>query len=149
MSGTAATVTVSSRETRGRPSFCLPYETLYYCQSIGLPWSEVAEFFGISTRTLLRRRHEYGMGIGSSTFDDAELDQVVSSCLQTTPNAGETYIRGSIAGRGLRVQRDRIRDSLRRVDPVSRSLRRTRTILRRQYRVPGPNSLWYVCILDL
>ena len=140
-------LTVSSRTTPGRPSLCLPRDTLDFCQSMGLPWSEVARRFGISTRTLLRRRHEYGLASGRSTFDeisDDELDQIVSSCLETTPNAGETLIRGSIADRGLHVQRDRIRASLRRVDPVSRSLRRTRTILRREYRVAGPNALWYV-----
>ena len=80
-------------------------------------------------------------------ISDAELDQIVEDCLVTTPNAGETYIRASIANIGLHIRRDRIRDSLRRIDPLSRSLRRTRTILRRRYSVAGPNSLWYVLIL--
>ena len=140
-----AAVTVHSQETPGRPPIWLPRETLEFCESMRLPWSQVARNLGISTRTLLRRRHEYAMAIGASRFDeisDPELDQIVDNCLQATPNAGGTYIRGSVADRGWRIQRDRIRDSLGRVDPVSRSLRRTRTIFRRQYSVPGPNALW-------
>ena len=46
--------------------------------------------FGISARTLLRRRHEYGMAVGDSRLyeiSDAELDQIVEDCLVTTPNA--------------------------------------------------------------
>ena len=77
------------------------------------------------------------MAVGDSRLyeiSDAELDQIVEDCLVTTPNAEK---RTS----GHQLQRDRIRDKLRRVDPLSRSLRRTRTILRRRYSVAGPNSL--------
>jgi hypothetical protein len=140
-------VTMRIEGNLGRPSLWLPSETLSYCESLRLPWSEVARSFGISTRTLLRRRHEYGMAVGQSRFDeisDADLDRIIVDCLQTTPNAGETYIRGSLADRGLQIQRDRVRGSLRRVDPIGRSVRRIRTILRSRYSVAGPNSLWYV-----
>ena len=41
------------------------------------------------------------------------------------------------------MQRRRVIDSLRRVDPISQTLRRSVRIHRRQYSVPGPNALWY------
>ena len=97
-------VTTRTQDIPGRPSLWLPRETLDFCQSMGLPWSQVARNFRISARTLLRRRHDYGIAVGDSRFyeiSDAELDQIVENCLLTNPNAGETYIRGSIANRGF------------------------------------------------
>lgn len=51
-----------------------------------------------------------------------------------------TYVRSL----GLRVQRDRIRASLTRVDPVNSQLRWASIITRRTYSVPWPNSLWHM-----
>ena len=56
-------------------------------------------------------------------------------------------LRGALLSRGIIVQRERIRSSIRRVDPISQSLRSRCRISRRPYSVPGPNSLWWVCIL--
>ena len=57
------------------------------------------------------------------------------------PNSGEVMIRGALHGRGVTIQRSRLRESIQRVDPT-RKQRRQRLQIRRVYRVPGPNSLW-------
>ena len=44
----------------------------------------------------------------------------------------------------LRIQRDRIRDSLTCVDPRNTAMRWASVITRRLYSVPGPNSLWHI-----
>ena len=62
-------------------------------------------------------------------------------------NSGISLIRGALLARGITVQRDRVINCMRRVDPVSQSLRRTATIYRRQYSVPGPNCLWYHAVI--
>jgi hypothetical protein len=59
-------------------------------------------------------------------------------------HSGVSMVRGGLRARGIIVQRQRVIDSLRRVDPLSQILRRRILTYRRQYRVPGPNSLWYV-----
>ena len=41
-----------------------------------------------------------------------------------------------------RIQRSRLRDSIQRVDPTRKQPRQRLQIIRRVYRVPGPNSLW-------
>lgn len=60
-----------------------------------------------------------------------------------TMDSGICYVRGSLLSRGVVIQRQRVIDSLRRVDPISQSLRRIVRVQRRDYWVPGPNALWY------
>ena len=86
-----------------------------------------------------------GLPIGADVYsicDDDELDEIVQEILQESPESGEVYVDGALAFQGFRVQRRRLRQSLRRIDPVNRSLRRSFAIVRRQYRVAGPNALW-------
>ena len=52
------------------------------------------------------------------------------------PNAGETYIIGSLRSRGMCVQRWRTREANFTVDPVSRALRQCQAVVRRTYNVP-------------
>ena len=60
-----------------------------------------------------------------------------------TPGAGIRMVQGAVRQRRLVVQRDRILESLGRVDPLRALLRNARTIIRRTlYNVPCPNALW-------
>jgi hypothetical protein len=61
-----------------------------------------------------------------------------------TPYSGESYVRGSLKGKGIHVQRSRIRESLKRVDGIARAVRKRYAISRRIYNVPGPNHLWHI-----
>lgn len=76
-----------------------------------------------------------------SDISDDNLDNHVREILRTTPNSGQRLIEGGLRQRGLRIQRRRIQDSIR-VDPVIRTLRGARYIIRRVYNVPCPNALW-------
>lgn len=51
---------------------------------------------------------------------------------------------GFLRHSGLRIQRHRIIDSLRRVDPVGRALQERLHIVRRIYQVARPNALWHI-----
>lgn len=77
-----------------------------------------------------------------SQWTDEELDSAITRIRLHYHNAGLTFIRGSLLAMGQRVPRERIRQSLLRIDPVRRIFER-RTIQRRTYSVPGPNSLWH------
>ena len=72
------------------------------------------------------------------------LNTIAKEILNIVTNVGETYIIGARRQRNIHVQRHRIRGAIEEVDPVSRSLRRTISIVRRVYSVPARNSLWYV-----
>lgn len=47
-----------------------------------------------------------------SDITDEDLDVILNNILHYSPNAGETYIQGSIRSRGLKIQRWRIRERL-------------------------------------
>lgn len=62
------------------------------------------------------------------------------------PNCGYRQMRGNLRARGFNIQWNRIRDSMRRVDPqgiLMRALRLT-TVSRRTYFVQVPLSMWHI-----
>ena len=79
-----------------------------------------------------------------SDISDADLDALVRDIARRTPFSGIRMVQGEIEGQGVHVQRERIRASLHRVDTLNIRARFNHVVERRQYRVPGPNSLWHV-----
>ena len=112
----------------------------------GFRWADIGRILGISERTLRRRRHEFGLPVGvGENFTDVsndDLDEYVREILEVTPSAGQRLVEGGLRQMGLRFQRHRIQESIRRVDPVLRTLRAAQQIIRRVYSVPCPNALW-------
>ena len=53
-------------------------------------------------------------------------------------------ITGRLRSQGILVQRERIRESIRRVDPIGVELRARRVLHRRMYCVECPNALWHL-----
>lgn len=129
--------------------------------------SLLAQFADCSSRTIRRRLLEAGIAtpgqpvftthtnedgstvsrrsgthLQPTTLTDEQLDHEVRTTLTMFPNFGQQMIAGHLLSRGHRVTRDRIRDSYRRVHGAPASFGRRR-IQRREYRVPGPNSLWH------
>lgn len=127
----------------GRPRYNITSEQITHCLSLGMNWQRISACFGVSRRTLYRFREQ--LNIGPRTFtemSDENLSAVVRQILQTTHNAGERYIMGSLRSRNIWIQRWRLRHCLQRLDPIGRSLRRRRAIHRRVYSVQTPNHLW-------
>ena len=129
----------------GRPVHKITEMQIWSLRSVGFTWRKIAKFLFVSERTLRRRRQEMGWPMGEQEFNEISnqnLDNVVRDILSMSPNSGERMVMGALRGRGLLVQRYRVRESINRVDPVSRALRRLRTVQRRVYSVPRPNALW-------
>ena len=134
---------------RGRPRFCISQEQLeaLHDRSCGMRWSDIARTLGVSERTVRRRRHQFGMPVEGREFSDIsdqQLDDFIARILQATPAVGVRMIMGSLRHHGHTVQRSRVLHSIRRVDPVTSTLRNSRRIVRRSYHVACPNALWYV-----
>ena len=132
-------------ETPGRPRLAVSREQLEALQECGFRWSDIGRMLCLSSSTLRRRRHELGMPVEGREFSqlsDTQLDDLIRQVLQVTPAAGLRMVQGYLRQRGLTVQRTRILHSLRRVDPVTATLRSARRIIRRVYNVPSPNALW-------
>lgn len=80
------------------------------------------------------------------TFDqlsDNELDDLTREYKVRKPNSGLRYLRGHFRRYGVRVQKERARMSLKRVDALGQALRTRLAIKRRRYTVPRPNYLWH------
>ena len=51
----------------GRPRFYIPEEVIRGLHDVHGVWNEVAKEARVSYKTILRRRHQYSMAIGSTT----------------------------------------------------------------------------------
>lgn len=115
-------------------------------RDLGFSWMAISRMLSVNIRTLYNRRTQLGL-VDYGSFSDianVDLDRLIAEILSQTPGSGETYVTGSLRGRGIKVQRWRVRERLRTVDPVGRALRGRRAIQRRVYNVSAPNEVWYV-----
>lgn len=86
---------------------------------------------------------ELGVHKAFAELSDEELDQLTREYKTKKPTSGLRYLRGHFRRYGLRVQKERVRRSLKRVDALGQALRTRLAIRRRRYTVPRPNYLWH------
>ena len=76
--------------------------------------------FGCSRRTIEWRMKKYELyHLKSMVVSDANLDSLVREITSLFPRCGEKTVNGRLRSCSIRVPRQRIRNSLRRVDPSS------------------------------
>lgn len=81
----------------------------------------------------------------STVISDDDLKDCVRDIRQHQPFCGVSMVWGNLRARGIKVTRERVRHTLRSVDPLGSMLRSLPGAIRRQsYSVPGPNSLWHI-----
>jgi len=137
-----ATITKSSRA--GRPKIEISEMQVLSLKSLNFSWVKIATLLGISSKTLQRRRKDFSSNIECySKINDLDLDVIVRETIDGNPNVGERMITGYLAARGIQIQRERIRKSIKRVDP-NRSKLNKKKIYRRSYNVISPNALWHL-----
>ncbi len=130
---------------RGRPRYAIQKSQLEFLRGKHFTWAQISRLLNVSTRTLRRRRDE--LSIIDEPFDDItdqQLKHEMEMVRNVTPNIGQTRMMGALRSRGIRVQRCRVRQILRDIDPIGTILRWNQTIYRRKYSVPRPNSLWHI-----
>lgn len=79
-----------------------------------------------------------------SQISDGELDDFVTSAQQSHPNIGIRMVKGLLQSKGHRVQKERIRQSLLRTDPIGVMQRWSVAVRRRRYNVHSPLALWHI-----
>ena len=133
-------------ETRGRPTVLISQDVLEYLIGNRFTVRQISQTLNVSPSTIRRHMQRYEISVRShySTITDSQLDALVTTIQQQHPNSGYRLTRGHLAALGYRVQEMRIRDSLRRIDPVGVVSRLIHTVNRRTYSVPSPNALWHV-----
>lgn len=132
----------------GRQRMIVSSEHIQHLLEINLPASSIAKRLGISRSTLYRRMHEFSLSVRTlySTLSDEELDQNVRQIISRQPHSGYRMVKALLQNRGLRVQYERVRASMHRVDTsgvISRTLN-LGCINRRTYFVPGPHALMHI-----
>ena len=110
----------------GRPQIEITKEQIEFLRSMHFSWSDVAKLLDASVSTISRKRRKYQLNdeISQRTpISVNDLDRIVREISKTTPNLGERRLMGALRGRNIHIQRRRVQDSLRRVDPVDIVLR--------------------------
>ncbi|XP_034067491.1 uncharacterized protein LOC117543372 isoform X1 [Gymnodraco acuticeps] len=134
--------------TLGRPSYMLPLNVIEAHLRWGHTAGDIAQVFGVCERTICRRMTQNGIRVQDllTLLDDNSLDETVTQILQHHPNSGYKMMVGYLNARGIRIQRQRVQESMRRVDPGGVLIRtlQLNPRRRRKYFVPAPNSLWHI-----
>ena len=100
---------------------------------------DLASMFGCSACTQLQHLN---ISLRSySKISDEELDSLVSQVTRCNPKCGEKSVTGRLKSVGILVQQERVRESLRRVDPNGGM---STVLHRRVYAVHSPNALWHI-----
>lgn len=96
-------------------------------------------------RPYYHNKHYFCCSSGTySTIDDDHLDELVQIAANQHPGIGIRMLKGYLQSQGFRIQRERIRLSLLRTDPIGLMERWRTTTRRRQYNVRYPLSLWHI-----
>ena len=132
----------------GRPRFIIDRDHVIELLEMGQNVSCIARLFGASRSTMHRRMADWDLSVREtySQMSDAELDDLVREILSRNPNAGYRSMIGLLTARGQRVQWNRVRASMHRVDTAGIVSRMTQLgcVVRRTYSVPGPRSLVHI-----
>ena len=134
-----------TRNRKGRPRIEIAEHQLSFLIERGFKVKDIAAIFSCSRRTIERRMGDLGVRASDfSSVSDAELDGLVSSIIDLHPRSGQKTVSGRLRSQGYKVQRDRIREAIRRVDPSGVEARFRSVLHRRKYHVRSPNSLWHL-----
>jgi hypothetical protein len=142
----AATVSVVRTGKRGRPRKVpnpfLLREAMQPNRRISK--SRYARTIKVSRGTLYKYMDEFGIESKYSSITDEELDKIAKEVQQSRPETGRRYLAGHLSSAGIKVQMERIRQSLARIDPIGQAIRNKETVQRRDYRMPRPNAMWHI-----
>ena len=110
--------------------------------------AEIAVLLGVGKRTVERQLEEFHLSIRATYSDmsNEELDAEITSILRNFPNTGYKCMTGLLLFRNVRIQQQRIREVMRRVNPKGTLLRalELNIVQRRKYQVRSPLALWHI-----
>lgn len=130
----------------GRPKILITQEQLSYLSDNGFKAVDMARMFGVSESTINRRLKDFNVRTSRSfsQIDDSALDDVIRNIKIEFPNSGYRMMLGHLMARGIFVPQLRVRESMKRVDPLGTVTRWMHATERRKYSVSSPNALWHI-----
>lgn len=106
--------------------------------------ADLSRILKVDQKTIKTAMAAYGLERKYSALTDLQLDALITIFKELHPDAGLRFAMGFIRRYGLRVQRQRVQESIKRTDSAGQSIRHYRTITRRTYKVSRPNYLWHM-----
>jgi hypothetical protein len=139
-------VQTEKRRGRGRPRKVINHAWLEDATSPQrkITLTRLAKALGVHRHTLRNYLKLYKVYEHFTHISDAELDLMIRIYKNDKPDSGLRYVVGFLKTHGVRVQRCRVKKSIRRVDGLGDVLRRCKKIERRRYSVPRSNHLWHM-----
>ena len=132
-------------QRKGRPLVKVEEAQLRFLVESSFTVNEISLILGHSKRTVERRMQTYGLSTRAYTdVTDVQLDDTVRNMCSSHPSWGGKLIASKLRCQGVYVQRERIRESMRRVDPTGVQSRMRAILHRRTYQVSSPNALWHI-----
>jgi len=137
--------TESCLQRRGRPNKVINQAYLQEAAhpSRNISKTQLARALGIHRNTLKKKMDEFGIRSGYSLIEDIDLDTLIRAYKIKKPSVGFRYVWGYLRSVGIRVQKQRVLDALKRTDRIGQFIRRRTTICRRKYSSSRPNALWH------
>lgn len=111
---------------RGRPCAILDLQRAIELHNLSNSWEKVAEAMGVSRPTLYNHLARAGLSTTRPPFDaidNSDLDELIAAISLKNPRTGANGIYGHLRGAGVNVPMERVKDSLRRIDPIGTLLR--------------------------
>jgi hypothetical protein len=130
----------------GRPKYDISIESVCLMRREGFSWTSIAKILGINSKTIKRRLVDNNVAdeFKYSNITDHELDIRLQLIRNQQPYSGQQILLGTLRSQNINIQRQRLRDSMARIDPWGTASRQTQVIVRKKYNVAGPNSLWHI-----
>ncbi|KAJ8925281.1 hypothetical protein NQ315_009109 [Exocentrus adspersus] len=131
---------------RGRPSVSISIDQIQFLVSEGFTGVEMAKHFSCSPSTVYKAIYKNGLKMHTkySNISDEDLETSIRQLNKNYPNSGSVMMLSLLRAQGIEIQRARVRRMLKYIDPVGTERRWSKTIKRRIYKVPCPNSLWHM-----
>lgn len=111
---------------RGRPRYDIDLDRAAELHDMELSWQQIASAMGISRQTLYNRFAASGRSTARRPFSDIsddDLNVLVIDIARQHPLSGSVVMRGHLESIAVHVSLNRVKESLRTVDPIGVSLR--------------------------
>lgn len=119
-------------------------EELTFLRECGYSWVFICGYFKVSDTWLLSWRKNNNFIDPFTEISDDDLDDIIYEYSQTNPLLGEVLLMAYFLHERITVTRERIRNSVNRVDPMGRQIRKNKNIKRREYHAYGPHAVWHL-----
>ena len=127
----------------GRDKLVLDWPEIERLHKIGWTWGKIGKRFDVSVKTLYNWRKSHGIVDDEVILDD-DLDACIYELIVDNQSLGVRLVWSHLKSLNISVTRDRVQESMIRLDPEGMEVRKRKVLRRREYKVHGPHWLWHI-----